>query len=246
MPSVTLRKTDKLHALRGMIDAKFLDRYKKLMARRADLCQRVYDSTKGKIGYALKEAAGKDWQTWCETRDSLRLQGCEIPACIIDAGQRSTMYRSGMKDHFSGTDSRRIDRETIQLKCAVVWPERSFNHIVNVDEADKDTKKVAATLNRDIKKFNQEAQNFYDQAYGVLMQLRSTRRVDEMFPELWRYLPEGMRERIKQAVVVINQSDVDAVRKQLPGAGCRISSDAVARCGQIERGSPSLARAPHG
>lgn len=127
------------------------------------------------------------------------------------------MYRSGLKDHFTDIDSRRIDRQTIQLKSAVVWPEREFNHTVHVEHADKDTRKVAQTLKRDIAKFNQEAQDFYDQAYGVLMQLRSTRRVDEMFPELWRYLPDGMRERIKQAVVPISQEDIDAVRKQLPG-----------------------------
>lgn len=218
MPSVTLRKSDKLHALRGMINAKFLDRYKKLMARRAEMAQRVYDNTLGKTGYAIKDAAGKDWQKWCETRDSVRLEGVESPACIIDAGQRTTMYRSGLKDHFTDTDSRRIDRQTIQLKNAIVWPERQFDHSVHVENADKDTRRVSATLNRDIKKFNQEAQDFYDQAYGVLMQLRSTRRVDEMFPELWRYLPDGMRERIKQAVVPISQGDIDKVRDQLPGA----------------------------
>lgn len=218
MPSVTLRKTDKLHALRGMIDAKFLDRYKKLMARRADLAQRVYDNTLGKTGYAIKAAAGKDWQHWCETRDSLRLNGVDVPVCIVDAGGRSSMYRSGLKDHFTDTDARRVDRQTVQLKNSVVWPEREFNTSVDCDKADKDTRKVAETLKRDIAKFNREAQDFYDQAYGVLMQLRSTRRVDEMFPELWRCLPDGMRERIKQAVVVLSQDDVDNLRNQLPGA----------------------------
>jgi len=218
MPSVTLIKTDKLHALRGMINAKFLDRYKKLMARRAELAQRVYDNTLGKTGYAIKEAAGKDWQHWCETRSSVRLDGVDTPACIIDAGQRSSMFRSGLKDHFTDVDSRRVDRQTIQLKHDVVWPDCEFNHSVNTDKADKDTRKVAATLKRDIANFNREAQDFYDQAYGILMQMRSTRRVDEMFPELWRYLPDGMRERIKQAVVVVSQDDVDKLRNQLPGA----------------------------
>jgi len=218
MANVTLRKADKIHALRGMIDAKFLDRYKKLMSRRAELAQRVYDNTLGKTGYAIKEAAGSEWQKWCETRSSIKLEECKIPACIIDAGRRSSVYRSGEMDHFSGKDARRYGQERIQLKSDVVWPDGLFSDAVSVSHADKDTQKVAATLNRDIDRFNKECQEFYDGAYNVLMQLRSTRRVDEMFPELWRYLPAGLRERIKQGVIDITQSDVDAIRNQLPEA----------------------------
>ena len=73
-----------------------------------------------------------------------------------------------------------------------------------------------ARLNRAIDKFNSEAQEFADESSNLLTRLRSTKKVDEHFPELWQYLPDGLRERIKQGVVPINQADFDRIRKRSP------------------------------
>lgn len=221
MPNATLTKADKIHALRGMVQAKFQARHQRLMNRRAELTQQVYDETLGKTGYALRAAAGKEWQKWCRVHSGLYLPEMPFPYCLVETGKRPTMYRHGVIDQFGVGDPENYDRVNrlgpkVSLKNSVVMPSDHSEPCVLIKDASANARKKAGTLKRDILRFNRDAKQFYRDAYDVLMQIRSTRKVDEMFPELWKYLPEGTREKVKQAVIMISQEDVDRLRKQLP------------------------------
>lgn len=221
MPSVILKKSDKLHALRGMLEAKYKTRWDRLMSRRAELAQQVYDETRGPVGYALQATAGKDWNLWLRVNSNVYLPDMPYPYCIVDTGKKRTVYRIPEIDHFGSGNPDYNDRlrrlgPQISLKRSVVFPSDGSEPTVYVKNASGDLRKKAGALKRDIMRFNRESRDFYRQAYNVLMELRSTRKVDAAFPELWKYLPDGMRERVKQAAVVITQDQIDAVRKQLP------------------------------
>lgn len=220
MTSVTLRKADKLYALRRMVRAKFGERHAKLMERRAALTQKVYDETLGKVGYALRATAGSDWKHWLDTSAVLYLTDVPFPYCAVDTGKRETFYTSSEVDEFGiGLPERSSNLfrygPEVSLKRTVVVPADRAPR-VQVGNASATARKQAGALKRDVTRFNRDAKKFYQDAYNVLMQLRSTRKVDAAFPELWRYLPDGLRERVKQAVVPLDQAEIDRVRKQLP------------------------------
>lgn len=210
MPNIIVCKTDKIYALEGMINAKFRTRYKKLTERQSILATRVYNETYGKIGNQLKELSGENWRTWLTNKSRLFVKGCAIPELIVESGKNRS------KDLFTGLPENRHKRKMVTLKNGVAWPANIYKDDLMISDATKPTQRVAATLDRDIKAFNTEVKEFYSKAYSVLMQLRSSKRIDEMFPELWQYLPVGIKERAKQAIVAISQADVDALRSQLP------------------------------
>jgi len=214
--NTTLRKSDKLHALEGMLIAKYKKRYEELMTRRRNLAMQIYDDVFGKTGSSLKRSAGKNWKFWLETRANVRVAALHCPAVEIDSMKSRSMYRSGRKDVFTSKCPERHSFMEISLGCDVPWPDSHFSAEIPTDGISKSTKLKLASLNRAIDKFNAEAQEFADEAASLLMRLRSTKKVDEHFPELWQYLPYGLRERIKQGVVPVNQADFDKIRKQLP------------------------------
>ena len=222
MASVTLRKSDKLHALNAMTRAKFQERYNKLIKRRQALTQRVYDETLGMVGYKLKAAAASSEEVgyWLNTKQSLHLIGVPVPGLLAQPEVRSSLRRTYHKwELFSGESAANPLAETHfsqQLETLAVYPAREFSSRVHVDKAWAATRKVAAALTRDIKKFNKEVAEFYDKADDILYHIRSTKKVDQMIPELWEFLPLGLRERVKQGVIALDQSAVDELRKQMP------------------------------
>jgi len=217
MASVTLRKSDKLYALNEMTRAKFQAKYARLMCRRAELAQRVYDDVFGDVGDKLK-ASTKDWAYWFETRDNLAITNVPVPglkAEPLDKLQRN--YYSW--DLFSGQQRMDVlapEYTSHSLKHTAVWPRSSYSNKLATDQASAKTKKVAATLTRDVNRFNKEVKGFYQEAQSILDHIRSTKKVDAMIPELWDYLPTGLRERVKQGIIPLSQADVDHLRKQLP------------------------------
>lgn len=230
MASVPMKKADKLYALSGMVRAKYQAQYKKLMERRAALAQRVYDETVGKEGWAVKAAVSKraDDKYWLEHKARIELVGIGVPVCRTEEsrGRNSTYSRTFYPDLFSGHDlwvndageltvfySR--DRQ-VSLKASVPWPKHLFSDEVHLEKAYAATRKVGATLNRDIEAFNSEVAEFCNEAWGVLQDLRTTRQVDNMFPELWEYLSDGLRERLKQGLIPIDQKSIDQLRAKLP------------------------------
>jgi hypothetical protein len=55
-----------------------------------------------------------------------------------------------------------------------------------------------------------------DKAHALNAMTESKFKADAVFPELWDYLPEGLRQQANQAVVAITQAEVDELRKRLP------------------------------
>lgn len=222
MASVQLRKSDKIAALNSMVLAKYKPRYDELVKRWAQLTQRVYDVTVGKEGNKLKASAKRhcrEWNYWLDTRADLSLVGVPVPGLLASPAGRKLRRGWFHLELFSGRESPEpMDEQyvTQQLQQAVAWPDSMFSHSVDIDNADAQTKRVAKTLSRDVEAFNKEVKEFYGAAESVLYRIRSTKQVDAMFPELWDYLPAGLRERIKQGVIPLSQSEVDTLRKRLP------------------------------
>jgi hypothetical protein len=225
MPSVTLKKLDKAHALNAMTESKFKARYAKLIERRRAMTKRVYDVTLGVVGNPLRGSAKRKtkgtnntWQFWLDTQSQLRLPGVSVPTCraVPTVKLRKNYYTYDLFTGTSGLDVTDPGSFFMTLPETVAWPENCYVSSVHVADADAATRKVAATLDRDINRFNKEVAEFYSKAWAVLNQLRTTRKVDAMFPELWDYLPEGLRQQANQAVVAITQAEVDELRKRLP------------------------------
>ena len=230
MASVSMKKADKLHALNGMVRAKYKDQYEKLMERRAALAQRVYDETVGKEGWPVKAAISKhaDAKHWVEHRARIEMVGVGFPVCRTEEvrNKNSVFSRMLYTELFSGHDLVLDDdgklivygnrNREVSLKESVPWPRFGFGNDVHLNKAYAPTRKVGETLNRDIEAFNSEVAEFYNEAWGVLQDLRTTKQVDNMFPELWDYLPDGLRERLKQGLIPIDQKAIDLLRAKLP------------------------------
>lgn len=216
MPSVNLKKAEKMEALAEMTKAKFQTQYNKLMKRRADLSLSVYDDTAGKVGNKLEKMAGKDFQYWLDTDGSIKVCGLLVPKLIIDNQKKSSLSPRDI-DFFTRRSDFKVTPERFgqTLSRTVVKPDREFSWSVSADDANAATKKKVATFNKDCKQFCEDIREFYNQALFVLEYVRTSKQVDERFPELWEFLPDGLRERIKQAVVVVDQDAIDAVRDQV-------------------------------
>lgn len=220
MASVTLRMSDKRVALRNMIEAKFGPRYTQLIKRRRDLTMQVYEDTMGALADSLStqfEGRPEDVWEWLDSRVDLALPGVPVPACVVvdpKNSRKSVEIFSGTKE----PSHRAFDTEyyTQQMVRKVVWPDRRYHGRVDLKAASATTRKEAKKLSAEVVRFNEEVMDFYYEAESILFSLRSSKKVDAMFPELWKYLPTGLKERVKQAVVPLSQSDVDKLRKQLP------------------------------
>lgn len=216
MPSVNLKKSEKMEALGEMTRAKFLGKYNDLMRRRAVLALAVYDDTDGKMGNKLEAQAGKDFQLWCDTTGSLEVDGLEVPHLLIENSKKSA-YASSYIDFFTRKKDRSIDPHNFSqtLSRTVVKPNRCYGWTLDVTKATAKVKAKVKTFNRDAKSFCEEVHKFYYSAASVLEYIRTSKQVDERFPELWEFLPDGLRERIKQAVVLVDQDAIDAVRSEV-------------------------------
>lgn len=218
MPNVNIKKADKLYALNQMVEAKFRERYERLLERRRELAVKMYNDTVDPIGYQLRNLAGKEAPKWLCFLTQVALPDIPVPVALVQTGKRPNMWGDDEIDWFTGeARARRYDPRPfkVQLRNGLPWL-RSRGDTLEVSEASKSTKASAATLTRDTRRFNRDTKEFYDNAYSVLMQLRSSKRIDEMFPELWKYMPSGTREQIKQGLVPLTQEEVNELRKQLP------------------------------
>lgn len=232
MANARLKKQDKLVAIHAMVRDKYQDQFTKLNQRRIALLERVYRDAFGAIpgnlaaviNTATKAEAGnkrEPCKMWFEYRNELALVGVSRPGLLVEPTMK-LRFSAFDYELFRGKQGYTplADDEPETLTSSVIWPRGLYTHHLSIEDAYADTKKVAATLDAAVLRFNAAAREFYDQAYDVVMyQINTTKQVDARFPELWKYLPAGLREQVKQGMVPFDQSVVDNLREQLPLKG---------------------------
>lgn len=216
MATRQLRKSEKQEAIEKIVRLKYKGQYEKLIARGRELVHQIYDETLGVTGHQLADVAKGRVGYWLDTKAALKLDDFPRPELMVlkPKGRAGCSY----VDLFTGSDSHwgAHDEWRITLHSSVVWPDRNYSDAVPTDEAKAGTKKKLDTLERHVRAFNKDVREYYDWVSGIVLSLRTAKQVDNHFPELWHYLPEGTRQELKQAMIPFDQRDFDQLRKTLP------------------------------
>lgn len=204
-----ISKQVRVSAARAIVREKFSDQVAKENAKRSALVLALYRQQYPTAEHAADDAFGSTKKEWLRFESSVYIKGFPGAGLELEGSGVGSLV-----ELFTGRRVVRYAAKTTSVNLSVDVPLPKFHDVFDWQDAKGRLRQDIKRAKVRIEKLNREIENYYEDVRAVLSALNTAKKIDEHFPEAWRFLPSDCR--VPKSTALVPKAAIESVRKSLP------------------------------